>query len=214
MDRTRLIKATLALFLKLALLWLVLPLTVIDLILLQFSMPRPAGFDWPPFLAAAAVALVVATAVAWRLASRELLVVTVLAILAAGVAFLHGSALRHPGFAVLLGVALLPAVINFLYRNRITEPMLALLPVLVLAYLFVNVLYGGAFILWVLAVTDWPLRDEPWQFFETLFESSLAFTLMLPFSLMYLLGKHCHVPLLRRVAALGERLRPRRGRPR
>lgn len=209
MDRTRLIKATLALLLKLAVLWLALPLVMIDLILLQIGMPRLAGFDWPPFLGAAAVALVLAA-----LAARELLLVITLAILAAGVAFLHGSALYGPGFSVLLGATLLPAALNFLYRNRITEPMLALLPVLVLAYLFVSVLYGGAFILWVWAVAGWPLRDEPWQFVEVLFESSLAFPLMLPFSLMYLLGKHCHAPLLRRLAAMAERCRPGRWRPR
>ena len=205
MDRTRLIKATLVLLLKLALLWLVLPLVVIDLILLQVSMPRLAGFDWQPFLGAAAVALVLAA-----LAARELLLVTTLAILAAGVAFLHGSALYDPGFAALLGVLLIPAAFNFLYRNRVTEPMLALLPVLVLAYLFVSVLYGGAFILWVWAVAGWPLRGEPWQFVEVLLESSLAFSLMLPFSLMYLLGKHCHAPLLRRLVALAKRCRPGR----
>lgn len=210
MDRTRLIKATLALLLKLALLWLVLPLTMIDLIFLWFRMPNLAGFDWPPFLGAAAFALILSALVAWRYAARELLEVSALAILAAGVAFLHGSALYGPGFAVLLGATLLPAALNFLYRNRITEPMLALLPVVVLAYLFVNVLYGGAFILWVWAVTDWPLWDEPWRFVEMLLESSLAFALMLPFSLMYLLGKHCHAPLLRRLVALAKRCRPGR----
>lgn len=214
MDRTRLIKATLALLLKLALLWLALPLVVISLVLLQVSMPRLAVFAWPPFLGAAAFTLALAWAVAWRHASRELLVVTVLASLAAGVAFLHGRHLSHPGFAVLLSVSLVPAVINFLYRNRITESMLALLPVLVLAYLFVSVLYGGAFILWVWAVAGWPLRDEPGQFVEVLFDSSLAFTLMLPFSLMYLLGKHCHAPLLRRMAALADRYRSGRWWPR
>lgn len=200
MDRTLLIKAPLTLALKLALLWLLLPLVVADLILIQTSMPRVPGFYWQPFVGAASFALLLAAAFAWRQPGRELLVITALAILAAGVAFLHGSALFHPGFSLAMGAVLLPAVINFLYRNRFTEVLLALLPVLVLAFLFVRSLYGGSFLLWVWAVTDWPLPTEPLELFEGLLSIGLDFTMMLPFSLLYLLGKHCHAPLLRKVA--------------
>lgn len=197
----KLLKTSLTLLCKLALLWLALPFVVIDLILIQFSMPRLAGFHWQPFLYAALLALALSALVARLSRDRELLIVTALAILAAGIAFMHRNTLYDPRLAWLLGATLVPAAINFLYRNRVTEPMLALLPVLVMAFLFVELLYSSAFILWAYAVTDLSLADEPMKHVEAVLGSSLNFALMLPFSLMYLLGKHSHAPLLRRVTA-------------
>ncbi|MNZ72146.1 hypothetical protein D3C78_905160 [compost metagenome] len=200
MYRT-LLKASLTLLFKLALLWLALPLIAVDLILLQVGMPRRAGFEWPPFLYAALLALALSAVGAWRKRDPELPVVTALAILAAGIAFLHGNALSPQKLAWLFGAAVVPAALNFLYRNRITEPMLALLPVLLMAFLFVELLYRGAFILWAYAITDLSLADAPMRHLEAALGSSLNFALMLPFSLMYLLGKHSYAPLLRKAMA-------------
>ena len=119
--------------LRLALLYLLLPLLLIDLILIQTAVPRLI-FQWQPFAMAAMIWLAVLAAVAYRRKTRTPLIWGGVGLAYAAAFFaslLYAVVIagtRFSGIPLLIAFAFLAGAINFLYRNRVSEPLLILLP--------------------------------------------------------------------------------------
>lgn len=181
---------------KIALLYLALPLLLVDLILIQTAVPRLI-FNLQPFLYSSLFVLVIAVVISY-VSKSKLPIILAVACLLYSIAFFaslsYSVILKVPFSAITLLIALtfLVGAINFLYRNKITEPLLALLPVCAGAWLFVSYIYYPSLVAWATySAGRKNVASVLLGMFGDLSTNLLMMAIVVvPTMIMYFLGKH------------------------
>jgi hypothetical protein len=186
--------------LRLGVLYLLLPLLLIDLILIQTAVPRLL-FQWQPFVVAALIWLAIFSAAAYRRRSRTPLIWGFVSLAYAGAFFAsltYTVFIADRGFTgipLLIAFAFLAGAINFLYRNRFSEPFLILLPTCAAAWVFIVLLYQPclvAFAVW-LAGKQSVLQVLMEIFGDVTTNGVMLAIVVLPAAAMYAMGKHLYL---------------------
>ncbi|MDD2685672.1 MAG: hypothetical protein PHY62_05900 [Gallionella sp.] len=184
--------------LRLALLYLLLPLLLVDLILIQTALPRLI-FLWQPFAVAALIWATLFAVFAYRFGWRTLIwggiglaYAAVLFVSLAYSAVIAGIAFSS--IALLIAFAFMAGAVSFLYRNRYSEPLLILLPTCAIAWSFIVVLYQPCLVAWVTWVAG---KQNVLEVLLSVFGDVSTNAVMLaivvaPTMAMYFLGKHAY----------------------
>lgn|GEM_PF-3502392 len=186
--------------LRLALLYLLLPLLLIDLILIQTAWPRLL-FDWRPFAVAATVWAAIFGFIAYRYQSRKPLIWGDISLIYAALFFVASVrpvvtvGVNFSSITLMIAFAFLAGVLSFLYRNRYSEPLLVLLPICALAWSFLFLLHQPCFVVWaILASGTGDMSDALRIVFDEATTSAITLAVVVfPTMLMYFLDKHTYV---------------------
>jgi hypothetical protein len=186
--------------LRLVLLYLLFPLLLIDLILIQTALPRLL-FDWRPFAVAALLWAAIFVFIAYRYQSRKPLVWCGISLIYAAIFFV-GSAhsvvkvgVNFSSVTLLIAFAFMAGAISFLHRNRYSEPLLVLLPTCALAWMFIVLLHQPCLVAWAVWVAG---KQDVLEVLLSMFgdvstNAVMLAIVVLPTMVMYLLGKHAYV---------------------
>jgi hypothetical protein len=194
-------KHILVLIIKIALLYLALPLLLVDLILIQTAVPRLI-FETQPYLYSILVVLVIAIVISGMIKSIIPIIWTVFSLLYSTVFFAMQShavvfKIAFSGVTLLIAFTFLVGIINFLYRNKITEPLLVLLPVCAGAWLYLSFIYQPSLVAW--ATFSAGKNDVVSVLFSVFGNYSANLVMMaivvVPSAVLYFLGKHGYVRL-------------------
>lgn len=191
----------LVVIIKLALLYVAVPLLLVDLILIQTAVPR-LNFEAQPYLYSSLPVLVVALAISGMIKSKTPILWAVFCLLYSAVFFpqqMHAAVfgVRFSIVTLLIAFTFLVGTVNFLFRNRITEPMLVLLPVCAGAWLYLSFIYQPSLVAW--ATVSAGKHDVASALFSVFGDTSANLLLMaivvIPSAVLYFLGKHEYVRL-------------------
>ncbi|MDO8990207.1 MAG: hypothetical protein Q7U91_11320 [Sideroxyarcus sp.] len=194
-------KQILVAIIKLALLYLALPLLLLDLILIQTAVPRLI-FETQPFLYSTLFVLVIAVAISGMIKSKTPILWALFLLLYSAVFFaqqMHADVfgVRFSVVTLLIAFTFLAGTINFLFRNRITEPLLVLLPVCAGAWLYLSFIYQPSLVAW--ATVSAGKNDVASALLSVFGDSSTNLVMMaivvVPSAVLYFLGKHGYVRL-------------------
>lgn len=186
--------------LRLALLYLLIPLLLIDLILIQTALPRLL-FDWRPFAVAATVWASIFCFIAYRYQSLKPLIWGGFSLVYAALFFIASVrpvvtvGVSFSGITLMIAFAFLAGALNFMYRNRYSEPLLVLLPICALAWSFMVLLHQPCLVAWATWVAG---RQDLLETLLSVFGDFSTNAVMLaivalPTMAMYFLGKHAYV---------------------
>ena len=194
-------KQILVVIIKLALLYLALPVLLVDLILIQTAVPRLI-FETQPYIYSTLFVLVIAIAISGMIKSKAPILWAVFFLLYSTVFFaqqMHALVfgVRFSVVTLLIAFTFLVGVINFLYRNKIAEPLLVLLPVCAGAWLYLSFIYQPSLVAW--AVYSAGKNDVVSVLFSIFGDYSANFVMtaivVVPSAVLYFLGKHGYVRL-------------------
>jgi hypothetical protein len=188
-----------ALVIKIALLYLAIPLLLLDLILIQTAVPRLI-FEVQPYIYSALFVLIAAYVIS-RVAKSKAPVLWAVFFLLYSAAFFTSQlhvilfGISFSAVALLIAITYLSATINFLYRNKVTEPLLALLPVCAGAWLYLSLVYQPSLVAWAAYTTG---RSEVVSTLLEVFGDPTGTLVMvaivvIPSAILYFLGKHGYV---------------------
>jgi hypothetical protein len=189
------LKHALYFFLKLLILYIVISVFVVDIALIQVSMPR-AVFITEPFIHVSLVVIVLGMLVSLKTRSRTPILWTIFWVMFA-VALMQ-TWWQHLGLAFIC--ALFAGAINYLYRNRFTEPTLVFLPILAGALFLIQPVYLHYLSVWAAFETGIGVFKDT-TVPQIMIKVGVETLIVLPLIVMHFLGKHGHtklVPLFQR----------------
>lgn len=186
--------------LRLALLYLLLPLLLVDLILIQTAVPRLL-FQWQPFVAAALIWASIFGMVAYQLKSRTPLIWGGISLVYGAVfyiSFAYSVVIAGVAFSaipLLIAFAFIVGSISFLSRNRYSEPLLVILPTCAAAWSFIVLLYQPCLVVWAtwIAGQQDVLETLLSVFGDVSANAVMLAVVVLPTAVMYFLGKHTYI---------------------
>lgn len=192
-------KQIFVLVIKIALLYLAIPLLLLDLILIQTAVPR-LTFEMQPYMYSALFVLVAAFVISRTTKSKTPALWAVFFLLYSATFFtshlyvvLFG--ISFSAVTLLIAITYLSATVNFLYRNKVTEPLLVLLPVCAGAWLYLSFIYQPSLVAWAAYATG--RNDVVSALLEVFGDSTGTFVMVaivvIPSAVLYFLGKHGYV---------------------
>lgn len=181
------------LYLALIVLW-------IDRVLFETAIPRHF-FDQRPFIQSVMLVLAISAAISVAIRSKTPFIFAALCL--AYSAFLFVFQRQASLFIALFCVL---AAISFLWRNRFTEPLLVMLPVIAGAWVFLCLAYLPYLVGWANYVTGRnDLAGSILEGFRSAKDQIIPALIMLPVTVMHLLGKHRYVELYSILKSLRKR---------
>jgi hypothetical protein len=185
-------------FLKLLFLYLTLGVYLVDAVVIQYSMPKVI-FIPEPFIHVSSVVIILGALVCLKMRSIIPLLWTIFWVLF--VVALMETWWRYLG--IFFTIFLFTGAINYLYRNRFTEPTLVFLPIIAGALFLLKPVYFYYLGVWAYYETGIDsFKDD--TILQTMIEMGLQTLFVLPFMVMYFLGKHGYIKLI----PLWRKLRP------
>lgn len=185
---------------KLFVLYLMYPLHVIILILVQTNIPKILFYK-EPFIHISMIVVTLGAVVSLKTASKTPLLWSVLWVSFSGALFVHQGYV-----GVFIAFFLLTSAINYIYRNKVTEPLLVFLPIISGSLLLVHPVYSTYFGVWATYETGINAFADS-TFYELTLRALLQSAIVIPIMAAYYLGNHSYIKLY----PIIKRLNPNKG---
>lgn len=176
------------LLLKVLVLYLIYPLYVIMLTIIQINIPM-IYFVREPFIHVSVLVIVLGSAISLKLRSKTPMIWSIFCVAFSGMFFLHKNYI-----GALIAFFLITGAINFIYRNKFTEPLLVFLPIISGSLMLVSPVYSnylgvwGSFVAGINAFEGTTIQE---LVIRALFQTAIV----IPIMAMYFLGNHSYVGL-------------------
>jgi hypothetical protein len=176
---------------KAFILYLAFLVLLLDLILIETSLPRFI-FEKQPFFYSWVIVVLIGAIISTFVHSRTPFLWAIFC--PALSAFIFFIFARHATAFIAFFLAI--GAISFIYRNKITEPFLILLPILAGGWLFLHFVYTIYLVSWAYYVTGQKAFGEAiFQGLLSVSDQGVQIALVLPIFLMYFLGKQGYTKL-------------------